>query len=95
MGMAAILVMWPEPFEQLFVPPIPGGYIWNLVRIGPVVSEEKSFEIVDGRRRTTEPAYTISSPGAFGSGELKNLLTYRIYPAIRCGFCPCRMTSNN
>ena len=34
-----------------------------------VVSEEKSFEIVDGR--TTEPAYTISSPGAFGSGELK------------------------
>ena len=23
------------------------------------------------RRRTTEPAYTISSPGAFGSGELK------------------------
>ena len=53
MGMAAILVMWPEPFEQLFVPPIPGGYIWNLVTIGPVVSEEKSFEIVDGRRRTT------------------------------------------
>ena len=40
----------------------------------PVVSEEKSFEIVDERRkkdgRTTEPAYTISSPGAFGSGEL-------------------------
>ena len=81
MGMAAILVMWPEPFEQLFVPPIPGGYIWNLVTIGPVVSEEKSFEIVDGRRtttddgrrRTTEPAYTISSPGAFGSGELKTV----------------------
>ena len=79
MGMAAILVMWPEPFEQLFVPLIPGGYIWNLFTIGPVVSEEKSFEIVDGRRRTTddgrrrttEPAYTISSPGAFGSGELK------------------------
>ena len=74
MGMAAILVMWPEPFEQLFVPLIPGGYIWNLVTIGPVVSEEKSFEIVDGwRRRTTEPAYTISSPGAFCSGELKTL----------------------
>ena len=70
MGMAAILVMWPEPFEQLFVPPTPGGYTWNLVTIGPVVSEEKSFEIVDGRR-TTEPAYTISSPGTFGSGELK------------------------
>ena len=44
-----------------------------LAAIGPVVSEEKSFEIVDGRTddgRTTEPAYTISSPGAFGSGEL-------------------------
>ena len=53
MGMASILVMWPEPFEQLFVPSIPGGYIWNLVTIGPVVLEEKSFEIVDGRRRTT------------------------------------------
>ena len=26
----------------------------------------------DDGRRTTEPAYTISSPGAFGSGELKN-----------------------
>ena len=46
----------------------------------PIVSEEKSFEIVDGRRttagrRTTEPAYTISSPGAFGSGELKYKVT--------------------
>ena len=29
----------------------------------------------DGRTdgRTTEPAYIISSPGAFGSGELKKL----------------------
>ena len=63
MGMAAILVMWPEPFERFFVPPNRGGYIWNLVTIGPVVSEEKSFEIVDGWRRTREPAYTTSSPG--------------------------------
>ena len=75
MGMAAMLVMWPRPFEQFFLPKGPGGCIWNLVAIGPVVSEEESFEIVDGRRmmdgRTTEPAYTISFPGAFGSGELK------------------------
>ena len=75
MGMAAMLVMWPRPFEHFFFPKGPEGCIWNLVAIGPVVSE-KSFEIVDGRRttydgRTTEPAYTISSPGAFGSGELK------------------------
>ena len=26
----------------------------NLVAIGPVVSEEKSFEIVDGRRKRTD-----------------------------------------
>ena len=38
--------------------------------IGSVVSEEKPFEIVD-RRRTMEPAYTISFPGAVGSDELK------------------------
>ena len=68
MGLAAMLVMWPRLFEQLFFPKGPGGCIWNLVAIGSVASEEKSFEIVDGR---TEPAYTISSPGAFGSGELK------------------------
>ena len=41
MGMAAILVMWPGPFEQTFVPPSQGGFIWNLTSIGPVVSEEK------------------------------------------------------
>ena len=86
MGMAAMMVMWPRPFEQFFFPKGPGGCIWNLVAIGQVVSEEKSFEIVDGRRttdrrttdgrRTTEPAYTISSPGAFGSGELKKGLVF-------------------
>ena len=34
----------------------------------------------DGRtdgRRTTEPAYTISSPGAFGSGELKIIIVIK------------------
>ena len=48
MGMAAILVMWNRPFEQFFFPKGPGGSIWNLVETGPVVSEEKLFEIVDG-----------------------------------------------
>ena len=44
-----------------------------MVAICPVVSEEKSFEIMEGRTTDgrTEPACTISSPGAFGSGELK------------------------
>ena len=49
MGMAAILVMWPGPFEQTFVPSSYGVSIWNLSSIGPVVSEKKMFEIVDGR----------------------------------------------
>ena len=49
MGVAAILVMWPGPFEQTFVPTSQGVTIWNLSSIGPVVSEEKMFENVDGR----------------------------------------------
>ena len=49
MGMAAMLVMWPGPVEQFFFPKVPEGCIWYLVAIGSVVSEEKSFEIVDGR----------------------------------------------
>ena len=54
MGVAAILVMWPGPFEQTFVPVSEEVSIWNLSLIGPVVSEEKMFENVDGRtdRRT-------------------------------------------
>ena len=86
MGMAAMLVMWPRPFEILFFPKGPGGCIWNLVAIGPVDSEEKSFEIVHGRRkddgRTMEPACTISSPGAFGSDELKKLQKLTFFKQI-------------
>ena len=48
MGMATMLVMWPRPFEQFFFSKGPGSCIWNLDAIGPVVSEEKLFEIVDG-----------------------------------------------
>ena len=72
MGMAAILVTWPGIFEQTFVPPSYGVSIWNLSSIGPVVSEEKMFENVDGR--TTDAGVTgilIAHLGAFGSGELK------------------------
>ena len=47
MGMAAILVMWPEPFEQIFVLLSQGVSIWNVASIVPVVSEEKMFENVD------------------------------------------------
>ena len=47
MSFAAILVMWPGPFEQTFVSASYGVYIWNLSLIGPVVSEVKMFENVD------------------------------------------------
>ena len=40
MGMVAILVMWPGLFEQTFVPPSHGDFIWNFASIGPVVSEK-------------------------------------------------------
>ena len=55
MGMAAILVMWPGPFEQTFVP----ASIWNLSLIGPVVSEEKMFENVDGRTDGRTPEWLV------------------------------------
>ena len=52
MGLVAILVMWPGPFGQTFVPPSHRSSIWNLNLTGPVVSEEKIFKEC-GRRRTT------------------------------------------
>ena len=55
--------------------------------IGQVVSEEKIFEIVDGRRtdgRTADHGHPISSPcEPNGSGELK---MYRIYRKIPDSF---------
>ena len=50
MGMAAILVMWPGPFEHTFIPPSHGHSIRNLILIGPVVSEEMFKE---WRQQTT------------------------------------------
>ena len=44
MGMAVILVKWPGPFEQTFIPPSHGGSTWNLASIGLAVSQEKKFE---------------------------------------------------
>ena len=80
MGVAAILVMWPRPFEQTFVPPSLWVSIWNMSSIGPVVSEEKMFENVDGRRtdgRTADDGVTgilLAHQWAFGSGELKTCI---------------------
>ena len=38
--MAAKLVMWPGPFEQIFIQSTPGGSIWNVFTIGPLAFEE-------------------------------------------------------
>ena len=43
MGMVAILVMWPGPFEYIFIPLSHGGFTWNFASIGLVVSKEKKF----------------------------------------------------
>ena len=56
---------------------MPGCYILNLVTFGPVVSEEKSFESVDGRRTDDGGFPSYKFPGAFGSGELKILAVGR------------------
>ena len=42
-----ILVMWNIHFHQTSVSPAQGGSTCNLISIGPVVSEEMSFENVD------------------------------------------------
>ena len=61
MGMAAILVMWPKPHMQTFVPPSHGASTWNLTSIGPVVPEEKTFENVNTRHtdRQTDNSLAI------------------------------------
>ena len=56
-GVSAILVMWPRCREQTFAPPTQGGSTENLSLIGQAVSEEKTFEIVDGR--TTDGRQTM------------------------------------
>ena len=68
MGMAANLVKWPGPSEPTFIPPLSEGCIWTLFKIGPAVSERfENGGQTDGGRRPT----ILSSPAAFGSGELK------------------------
>ena len=50
MGMVAIFVMWPRPFEQDFIPPSQGGSIWNFASSGLVVIEEKKFKNIESER---------------------------------------------
>ena len=52
MGVVAILVMWPRPRQQTFVPPSHWGSMWNLALIVQVVLEKKIFE--NGGQRTDD-----------------------------------------
>ena len=44
MGMAAILFIGAEPFEQIDNTSSTEGPVWNLVKIGQAVSEKKTFK---------------------------------------------------
>ena len=57
MDVVAILVMWPRPREQTFVPPSHWGSMWNLASIGPAVLEKKIFE---NGGRTTDGRQTMA-----------------------------------
>ena len=43
MGMAAMLVMWPNSFVQIFTPFLPQAFIWILVPNHPTVFEKNKF----------------------------------------------------
>ena len=84
MGMAAILIMWPGLFINTLVPSSYRCFIYKLALIGQADSEEKIFEIVDGRwtddGRSPDHGHHISSPcEPNGSGELENTKPYIRY----------------
>ena len=54
MDMAAILMNGSWPFVHIFNPHLTEGSTWNLEKIGPGVSEEKSFKGVDDRRMSDD-----------------------------------------
>ena len=66
-AMAAILVIWPEPFIQTLVPPSYGCSILSVALIGPGVSKEM-FKHCERRQRTTEHGSPCEPNG---SGEPK------------------------
>ena len=61
MDIVAILVMWPEPFEQALVPPSQGGSTWNLASISPVVIEEKKFKNIESCEMWTKVSEWLTS----------------------------------
>ena len=59
MAMVVILVMWPGPFEQTFVPPSHGDSVWNFASVGPVVSE--MFKGCGGRTAEIYLSYKLTN----------------------------------
>ena len=43
MGMAAILVMWPNSIVQIFIPILPQAFTWTFVPNRPTVFEKNKF----------------------------------------------------
>ena len=69
MGMAAILIKGPWPFEQIFNPPLAEGSR-SLKKIGPGVSEKVVQRCGRTDRRRQTASDHNSSSWAFGSSEL-------------------------
>ena len=62
MGMAAILINRPWPFEQIFYPPLTEGSTWSLKKIGLGVKEViQRCEQTDGDERRTASDHNSSS----------------------------------
>ena len=68
MGMAAIAMIGPFTFVQMFNPILTEGSTWSLKRIGPGFSEENLFKGVDGRRGRRK----ASDHSSWAEGELKS-----------------------
>ena len=43
MGMAAMLVKWPNSFVKIFITILPQAFIWSLVLNDPIVFEKNKF----------------------------------------------------
>ena len=93
MVIAAILIYGPWLFVQIFNAFLTEDSTWNLKKIGPGISEEKSFKDVDGRtddERRRTASHQNSSSWAFGSGELffKTVICWKfLYITIKAFIC--------
>ena len=81
MGIVAIWAMRPGPFEYIFKLPLPGWCTWNLIEIGPAVSEEKSFENVNTFNPSDLWPRTLNALGLWYSQRwMKHSLSYHRVP---------------